>query len=109
VALAATGTGVATPVMATSTKIGFAALLSEYRAGVAEFEAYDDVSETRYMAAFGALLEARPTDPGEMAMQVRWLADELPSREMLGRSADGLSDVDLIRHVADQLERLAGA
>ena len=58
--------------------------------------------DERHAEIYEALLAARPPDPAVMAMQLRWLIDE---RETGSSEADD----PIISHIADQLERLAGA
>jgi hypothetical protein len=84
-------------------------LLSEYRAAHAAFDAIHaetvademadayQAAERRYHEANGALSRGRPTDPGEMAEQLRWLIHEHDNIEgMTGTTA-------LLEHIADML------
>ena len=102
-ALAATGATLPLPVAAHE-KLGLPAVVNEYRAAVEEFNNDNDVTDARYMAAYDALLAARPTDPAELAAQLRWVTDEL---------ARGIFDIEyaepILRHIAEQLEALGSA
>ena len=81
----------------------FGALLAEWRTAVAEFEADDDpdAEDSRYITAWRYLFRARPTDPGDLAAQLRWLISELQHD-----SADR-RHFNVLRHVARQLEAMA--
>jgi hypothetical protein len=98
VAIAATGATLPLPVAAHE-ELGLPALVNEYRAAVEEFNNDDDATDARYIAAYDALLAARPTDPAELAAQLRWVTDEL---------ASGILDIEyaepVLRYIANVLE-----
>jgi hypothetical protein len=84
-------------------------LIAEYDAAHAAFEATDQIgdppglkaAETRMHASVDALLAARPTEPGDMAAQVRRIASEADS----GLYADLFTPA--LAHIAGQLEAMA--
>jgi hypothetical protein len=79
-------------------------LIAEYRAAV---EGDDDASDDRLVAAERALFRARPTAVAHLAAQVRWPAAELGEAGNIGETASP-SVTDILEHVADQFEAIAG-
>jgi hypothetical protein len=82
-------------------------LLAEYaaalQAGVTSMdpEHPDPAIGERFHRARNAILRARPTDPADMALQLRWLIQERQSGDA-GKDEDAL-----LEHIAEQLERLS--
>jgi hypothetical protein len=86
----------------------FAALLTEARALEADVDPDNPESARRMHAANREILEARPTDPAFLAAQLRWLIDQCDGDAAIG-PCDGSSDLDVMAHIADQLEAMAAA
>jgi hypothetical protein len=89
---------------ANPTAAGFAALLAEVKVAErlcsdARGSKEEEAAGQRVIAASTAILSTRPTDPGVMAAQLRFLV------------ADSAVDPDArgaLEHIAEQLEALAG-
>jgi hypothetical protein len=87
-----------------------AVLIAEYQAACAAFDAIaDDAPEDaheaaarRSMVASTDLLAARPTEPAAMALQLKWIVADL-------EDGGSPSVEDILAHVADRLEAMAGA
>jgi hypothetical protein len=89
-----------------TTAAEFASLLAEHRTayealkateGDLEREKYDQEG-ARYRQAFAAVLEARPTEPATLALQLCWFLEEV------GTETDS---EPMLRHIAERLEAMA--
>jgi hypothetical protein len=90
----------------------FRALLAEHRAadkalaaleagGKCTGDAYEKARD-RFATAHEAVLAARPSDPGDMAAQLRFLAD-------LSSAGEDLRDRAVLEHIAKHLEEMGRA
>ena len=75
-------------------------LIAAFRAAHDAFDENDQASIDRWNAVQDALLDARPTDPRELAKQLRFIVAE---EDDLFQPPLGA----ILLHVADQLEALA--
>jgi hypothetical protein len=79
-------------------------LIAECRAAEEAFTGDDAAAEARYTAGWQALFRVRPTDPAELALQLRWLIGELDTPTCGPLNSP---DLAVLAHIADRLEAMA--
>lgn len=98
-------TGMTAPQLATATKRqgSLTDLIAAYRQAYDAFDEDDQATIDQADAAIDALRAARPTDPAELAAQLRWLFSKHGGDDLISSYRAPLS------HIAAQLEALAAS